>query len=270
MPGDPNLNPTNPNPANPPNPNPANPNPNPPNPNPNPNPNPPNPNPPQRTTFSISQALPTLFYGAIALAILGVIVWGLWGKEGFLTSLQEIPVARGLITFLIAITTMGIAVMLAISTIFGESGDDQDKTFDKGKQVLSVLIGLLGTIVGFYFGSPDKVAQTTTAATQSQTLTIAPASLSNSQPKKGETIILTSFVYGGKAPYTYSITFDPSVIPPIKDIKSPDGIIKQEIVVPDTLGTDTDVKYQIHVADSDNKTVDFNKDGVQKISLKSK
>src|SRR6266851_3582509 len=150
---------------------------------------------------SFSQSLPTLFYGVIALATIGVIGWGLWGKQGFLTSLQEIPVARGLITFLIAITTMGIAIMLAISTIFGESGTDQDKTFDKGKQVLSVLIGLLGTIVGFYFGSPDsKGGQAPTALVQPQGVAIAPASLSNPQPKKGETITLSSFVYGGKAP----------------------------------------------------------------------
>ncbi len=57
--------------------------------------------------------------------------------------------ARGLITFLIAVTTMGIAIMLAIFTIFSKGGPDDDKQFDKGKQVLSVLIGLLGTIVGF-------------------------------------------------------------------------------------------------------------------------
>src|SRR6266478_297677 len=100
-----------------------------------------------------SQLLPNLFYGAIALAILAVIGWGLWGKGAFLDTLKEITVTRGLITFLIAITTMGIAIMLAISTLFGKGGEEEDKRFDRGKQVLSVLIGLLGTIVGFYFGS---------------------------------------------------------------------------------------------------------------------
>ena len=89
---------------------------------------------------------------AIALIILVAILWALYQKGGFfLNSLQEIPVARGLITFLIAITTMCIAIMLAYSTLFGEAAPDDDKTFDRGKQVLSVLIGLLGTIVGFYF-----------------------------------------------------------------------------------------------------------------------
>src|SRR5712692_3437777 len=103
-----------------------------------------------------SQILPTLVYIAIAVAILVVIGWGLSQDHGILQELKDITVARGLITFLIAVTTMGIAIMLAISTIFSKDGDDGDKRFDKGKQVLSVLIGLLGTIVGFYFGSsPD-------------------------------------------------------------------------------------------------------------------
>ena len=96
----------------------------------------------------LSQTLPTLIYGVIAIAILVLIGWGLWEKGGFLKSLQEIPIARGLITFLIAVTTMGIAIMLAISTLFGESGPDDEKTFDKGKQVLSVLIKRINRVAG--------------------------------------------------------------------------------------------------------------------------
>ena len=219
-----------------------------------------------------SQLLSTVLFGVIALAMLGIIGWGLSGKQGFLDSLKDIPVTRGLITFLIAITTMGIAIMLAISTIFGTGGPDEDKRFDRGKQVLSVLIGLLGTIVGFYFGSSQATnsGQTQNAITQPQALAITPATLSNSQPKKGEKFTISFSVSGGKAPYSYSITFDPSIIPEIKETKSPDGVVKQEVAVPATLDADKDVKYQISVKDSDNKTAEYNKDGTQKISLKVK
>jgi hypothetical protein len=180
-------------------------------------------------------------------------------------------VARGLITFLIVITTMGIAIMLAISTLFGEDGTDQDKTFDKGKQVLSVLIGLLGTIVGFYFGSPDiKAASTPSSLAETQGLRIAPVNISM-PTKKGEPIALSSYAYSGMPPYTYSITFDPdSIFPAIKDTSSLDGVIQQKLVVPDTLTTDIDVKFHIHVIDSDKQSLDYNKDGTQKISLKAK
>lgn len=224
-------------------------------------------NPPANPTGKFSQMLPSMIYGAIAVLILVVIIWGVSGQGGFLDSLSDRAVARGLITFLITFTTVGIAIILAISTIFASSGDDEDKRFDKGKQVLSVLIGLLGTIVGFYFGSSTD---TKPAASESvQVLTIAAANISNLQPKKGEKFTIASFASGGKAPYTYSITFD-SALTPIKDAKSPDGVIKQEIPVPDTLAADTEVKYVITVTDSDNKTADYNKSGAQKISLKVK
>src|SRR5437870_1757919 len=113
----------------------------------------PDPNAPvQKSKPSLAQVLPYLLYGAIALALLAVILWGLSGNRGFLASLSDRTVAQGLITFLITVTTIGLAIILAISTIVSDGGEDADKRFDRGKQVLSVLIGLLGTIVGFYFG----------------------------------------------------------------------------------------------------------------------
>jgi len=105
--------------------------------------------------------------------VLGIIVLGVIGyvitQDGqrFLTKLSDKEIARGLITFLIAITTVGVAIILAISTLALGEGDAGDKRFDRGKQVLSVLIGVLGTIVGFYFGSAveTKTAQQTLAIT---------------------------------------------------------------------------------------------------------
>jgi hypothetical protein len=88
----------------------------------------------------------------------------------FLQKLADKEVARGLITFLIAIATVGIAIILAISTLVLTEGDAGDKRFDRGKQVLSVLIGVLGTIVGFYFGSaPDTRSRQGTSTEQTQT-----------------------------------------------------------------------------------------------------
>jgi hypothetical protein len=88
----------------------------------------------------------------LGIAVLVLIAIGVNSEKGrFLDSLADKEVARGLITFLIAITTVGIALILAIAIISG-NGISPDQ-FDRGKQVLTVLIGVLGTIVGFYFGS---------------------------------------------------------------------------------------------------------------------
>lgn len=95
----------------------------------------------------------------ILFTILGIIILGFIGYivtengRGFIKSLADDRSARGLITFLIAITTVGIAIILAVSTLVLPEGDAGDKRFDRGKQILSVMVAVLATIVGFYFGS---------------------------------------------------------------------------------------------------------------------
>jgi hypothetical protein len=122
-----------------------------------------------------TQYIPIGLFALLGFVVLGLIVYGITEKDQeFLTSLSKKEVARGLITFLIAITTVGIAMILAISTLVLAPGDDGDKRFDRGKQILSVLIGVLGTIVGFYFGSETStkpVTPTEQTETSSQKIT---------------------------------------------------------------------------------------------------
>jgi hypothetical protein len=131
----------------------------------------------QRIGFwqSVWQNLPAIVFTAIGLFVLFIIINGISSQAGFLTSLSKPEVARGLITFLITIVTVGIALVLVLSTIL-LTGDDavkdavNEKRFDRGKQVLTAMIGILGTIVGFYFASlqnppgPGQQIQITTAS----------------------------------------------------------------------------------------------------------
>lgn len=88
----------------------------------------------------------------VILLIFWLVLWG----QAFLELIAEKNVARGLITFLIAISTVGIAFILAVTTMVAPRTDDDADRFDRGKQVLTMLIGVLGTIVGFYFGSTQE------------------------------------------------------------------------------------------------------------------
>jgi hypothetical protein len=60
--------------------------------------------------------------------------------------------ARGLITILFVFITIVLALMLIFSVLFSSSAD-YEKRFVIGKEILTIFIGILGTIVGFYFGS---------------------------------------------------------------------------------------------------------------------
>ncbi|MDP3077047.1 PASTA domain-containing protein [Bradyrhizobium sp.] len=107
--------------------------------------------------FGFMSYLPTILFAVLGITVIWLIGYIITQeKQVFLKTLAEKEVARGLITFLIALATVGIAIILAISTLVLNEGPDGDKRFDRGKQVLSVLIGVLGTIVGFYFGSADS------------------------------------------------------------------------------------------------------------------
>ena len=107
---------------------------------------------------------------AIGLIVVGAILLALFKDDlRLLNRLADRSVARGLITFLIAISTVGIALILAVSTVVSTPTADDDKRFDRAKQVLTILIGVLGTIVGFYFGSTDDAP-----ATQQQVQTEGP------------------------------------------------------------------------------------------------
>src|SRR4051812_21851853 len=91
-------------------------------------------NPP--TLGKFAWLLPFLQYAGVALAGLAAIalivaigVGTFSGGKDFLSGLADPLRARGLIAFLIAITTVGIALILTISTAFGSGGPEAEKSF---------------------------------------------------------------------------------------------------------------------------------------------
>jgi hypothetical protein len=95
--------------------------------------------------------------------------------------------ARGVITFVISLSTIGIAFVLIYQAFFStESTDDR---FRRGREVFTGLMGVLGTIVGFYFGSTND---------GSDRLGLADLRLSGQE--------VTTFVTGGSPPYRYTLT----------------------------------------------------------------
>ena len=106
---------------------------------------------------------------AVILSMLFVYIYAGTSKDTM--GIASIEYARGMITLLFAVGTVVIALLLTLSAIFpsNENSDDKAKQrFDRGKEVLSLLIGILGTIIGFYFGSISQKAEQATAATTPQ------------------------------------------------------------------------------------------------------
>jgi len=184
-----------------------------------------------------------LFFILLALAVFWFISGQIGGTNSILSQLNETASARGLITFVVAIATVAAAIILLLAAIVSEGTESDVKMrLNEGRQVMAPLIGILGTIVGFYFGQP--VAGTT----QAQTLGLAPIVLSAERVAPGGTVTVTSRVSGGRSPYTYTITL-PGVGQPITDKLTAAGEIRREVAIPkDT--KPSDVTIQVGVEDS--------------------
>ena len=108
----------------------------------------------------------------IALLLLALLVYGVWrdggkdlssGLENLLKLVGEVNLARGLITFLVVLGTVAIAVLVVTYGLFFGKDEPSQERFRMGKEVLTVFMTLLGTIMGFYYAenrvSPENVQQ---------------------------------------------------------------------------------------------------------------
>lgn len=107
----------------------------------------------------------------VLLALLVLVIWqnglrDLFSQDGsasLLTRLSQVDFGRFLITALIVLIVVIIAANMAFG-LFNPKMDTElplEKRFLLGKELLTVFIGLLGTLMGFYFAenrvSPDNV-----------------------------------------------------------------------------------------------------------------
>ena len=93
----------------------------------------------------------------IGLFTIGGIIWVIGSGDDIL---QDAEKTRGLITFSVAIVTVAIALILVFYLIFGSKVDNEDKDevknrFTFGKDILMVFVGILGTVMGFYYGAEN-------------------------------------------------------------------------------------------------------------------
>jgi hypothetical protein len=120
--------------------------------------------------------------------------------HGFLAGMAKTDLARGLITYLFAVVTIGIAVALVLSTLVGpEPSDANDGRFQRGKEILSLLLGVFGTIVGFYFGSE------TARANREEVYQLSTLDLSPLPVGPAGMVTARAVVRGGNSPYRYGM-----------------------------------------------------------------
>lgn len=163
----------------------------------------------------------------LAMAILDL------DKGGVLVGMGKTPFARGLITYLFAIVTIGTAVVLVLFALNEKGGGDTDTRFQNGKDVLGLLLGVFGTIVGFYFASelsdPAGRGRLTASVLASAT-----------EVEQGAPLTITAAVQGGTPPYRFALVVAADLPDEYPNLARPDGWIIEEVMVP----VDTEARIQ--------------------------
>lgn len=89
-----------------------------------------------------------------AACLVGYILYSVTNSNATLSTLLDGGAkTRGLLTFLLAASTVGISFMLVYQAFQPRSGPEN---FRFAREVFGSLIAVLGTIVGFYFGAASK------------------------------------------------------------------------------------------------------------------
>jgi len=152
------------------------------------------------------------------LFLLGMAILDL-DKGRVLVGMGKAPFARGLITYLFAIVTIGTAVVLVLSALLGT---DKEK-FDRGKEVLGLLLGVFGTMVGFYFASELSSKDALGA------LVVSSALVTPQEVPTGGTVRLNAFIRGGTPPYRFATSLDGELPAEFNELARPDGWIVKDL-----------------------------------------
>jgi hypothetical protein len=198
----------------------------------------------QQILSFLEDNLTNVLLAGFFLVLFLALIWGVFNSN-FLNVIAGVEQARGLITFLFAFSAILIIALIAVALFWMETSEI-DHRFNRAKDLLTIIIGILGTILGFYYGS---------LAGGESRLHVANVDLSRAVAKPGDTVQISATILGGTAPYTYEIQFvdrtgeaQTSAMTQ-KAKKSDSGAITESVQIP-TVGKATAILFTIVASDT--------------------
>lgn len=184
------------------------------------------------------------FAGIIGMLFVAVVFF----RTGYnLPDMANPDFARGTISYLIVLAFIILGVLMILAALFGPFQDDQksDAAFRRAREIYMSVVGIVGTIVGFYYGSA----------------TITPIQLEMQTKTVGSNLVVQ--VSGGVKPYRVVVKIDGKPT----EIKSERGL---EIIDICKLSKSVDDKYIVEVTDAkDHKSTQEQKIDYGKMCLQT-
>ena len=140
-----------------------------------------------------------LLIAVVTLTFVGVVSFGAWRLYDLssdpnlklITTVDD--AARVLITFLVAVSTVAIAFLAILTAMVIR---EYKERFALAKEILTLLVGILGTIVGFYFGAATKANVGNPPAPPTNTNTARPTPSPVNSPNSNLTSKILRESYG--------------------------------------------------------------------------
>lgn len=91
--------------------------------------------------------------GTIGAIFAAIVLYKVWSID--FQTVANADYARGLITVTIILAFVILGIVLILAALFGTMGDatESEARFRRAREVYTSVVGIVGTIVGFYFGS---------------------------------------------------------------------------------------------------------------------
>jgi hypothetical protein len=190
-----------------------------------------------RATNSGSNALVTIMIAALALVAFYFIFEQLRESQ-----IRDVEYARGLITVVFTIGSMAIAFII-VTARWWTNAEDANTRFTQAKEIFTLLVGILGTVVGWYFGQQA-------AARTSARPSIAEVQFAPREAGPGGKVTVTGHVVGGLPPYQIEIEpIGSNSFDPVKDTSAPATFKETVNLKGDAMAT-KDLAVRIEVRDS--------------------
>lgn len=99
---------------------------------------------PNEDRFSWALLVVFALVGLTAIVCIGIVLAQV--------NVADDSIARAIITVTFTMGAMAVALIVVLAALLLRSSPDLEKRLANAKEILTVLVGILGTIIGFYFG----------------------------------------------------------------------------------------------------------------------
>lgn len=154
--------------------------------------------------------------------------------------------ARVMLASVFAIGTLGMAFALMLGVFLSSDSQLKDR-FGMALQSFTPLVGIVGTILGFYFG--------TNLTTPADPLTIVDVTVPSLKVMSAEKSTVTVLVQGGKGPWVYTLDFGTDDVPKIQRMLQV-PFLRETIALP-KVSRDTALGVKVTVNDALGKSAEW-------------